>query len=138
MTGLIPTGLKLYFGIAFAAVTLAVIGGWTSGGSVIGPISAGYKGGIGDHVSYSVLAGVAFVSLIVGGMLTYFRDVDAEEVARARVPQSLPLVSDPSQDRFGRQLPESGSALSWLAWPSAQRLPVSAWSFWQSSGSNGP
>ena len=95
MTGLIPTGLKLYFGIAFAAVTLAVIGGWTSGGSVIGPISAGYKGGIGDHVSYSVLAGVAFVSLIVGGMLTYFRDVDAEEVARAMGTAVAPVGQRP-------------------------------------------
>ena len=95
MTGLIPTGLKLYFGIAFAAVTLAVIGGWTSGGSVIGPISAGYKGGIGDHVSYSVLAGVAFVSLIVGGMLTYFRDVDAEEVARAMGTAAAPVGQRP-------------------------------------------
>lgn len=95
MTGLIPTGLKLYFGIAFAAATAAIIGGYTSGGGLTGPISAGYKGGIGDHVSYSVLAGVAFVSLIVGGMLTYFRDVDAEEIAKVMGTSVAPVGQRP-------------------------------------------
>ena len=95
MTGLVPTGLKLYIGIAVAAATAAIIGGYTSGGGVTGPISAGYKGGIGDHVSYSVLAGVAFVSLIVGGLLTYFRDVDAEEVARSMGTASAPIGQRP-------------------------------------------
>lgn len=97
MTGLIPTGLKLYLGIAFAAATAAIVGGYTSGGGLTGPISAGYKGGIGDHVSYSVLAGVAFVSLIVGGMLTYFRDVDAEEVALAMGTATAPVGQRPVQ-----------------------------------------
>jgi len=95
MTGLIPTGLKLYLGIAFAAATAAVIGGYTSGGGIVGPISAGYKGGIGDHVSYSVLTGVAFVSLIVGGLLTYYRDADAEEVARAMGTATAPVGQRP-------------------------------------------
>ncbi len=95
MTGLIPTSLKLYLGIAFAAAGLAIFGGWTSGGGVLGPISSGFKGGIGDHVSYSVLAGVAFVSLIVGGMLTYFRDVDAEEIAKALGADTAPVGQRP-------------------------------------------
>ncbi len=58
---MIPTGLKLYVGIAVAAATAAVIGGYTSGGDNVGPLSAGYKGGIGDQVSYSVLLGVAAI-----------------------------------------------------------------------------
>lgn len=95
MTGLIPTGLKLYIGIAVAAAGAAIIGGYTSGGGLTGPISAGYKGGIGDHVSYVVLAGVAFSSLIVGGLLTYFRDVDAEEVARAMGTDAVPIGQRP-------------------------------------------
>ena len=95
MTGLIPTGLKLYLGIAFAAATAAIVGGYTSGGGLTGPLSAGYKGGIGDHVSYAVLAGVAFVSLIVGGMLTYFRDVDAEEVTKAMGVSMVPVGQRP-------------------------------------------
>ncbi len=78
---MIPTGLKLYATIAMVALGAAAVGGYTSGGTVVGPLSAGYKGGIGDWVSYVVLVGVAFVSVIVGGLLTYYRDADAESVA---------------------------------------------------------
>lgn len=92
---MIPTGLKLYVGIAVAAVTAAVIGGYTSGGDGVGPLSAGYKGGIGDQVSYSVLLGVAFVALLVGGLLTIFRDADAESVAEAMGTEQVPVGQRP-------------------------------------------
>ncbi len=92
---MIPTGLKLYLGIAMAALTAAAIGGYTSGGDGVGPLSAGYKGGIGDQVSYSVLLGVAFVSVIVGGLLTWFRDADAESVASIMGRSDAPVGQRP-------------------------------------------
>ena len=92
---MIPTGFKLYFGIAIAAATAAAIGGYSSGGSVVGPISAGYKGGVGDQVSYVVLVGVAFVALIVGTLLTLFRDADAESVARSMGVDVAPVGQRP-------------------------------------------
>lgn len=92
---MIPTGLKLYFGIAVAAATAAAIGGYTSGGDGVGPLSAGYKGGVGDQVSFVVLLGVAFVALIVGSLLTYFRDADAEAVAQAMGTDVVPVGQRP-------------------------------------------
>lgn len=92
---MIPTGLKLYVGIAVAAATAAILGGYTSGGDGVGPFSAGYKGGIGDQVSYSVLLGVAFVSIIVGTLLTVFRDADAEAVAEAMGTETAPVGQRP-------------------------------------------
>ncbi len=92
---MIPTGLKLYAGIAVAALAAAALGGWTSGGSFVGPISAGYKGGIGDYVSYVVLVGVAFVSIIVGGLLTVFRDADATAVAASMGLAQAPVGQRP-------------------------------------------
>ncbi len=92
---MIPTGFKLYAGIAFAALTAAVIGGYSSGGTVVGPISAGWKGGIGDWVSYVVLVGVAFVSIIVGGLLTTFRDADAQAVAASMGRAQAPVGQRP-------------------------------------------
>lgn len=92
---MIPTGLKLYAGIAFAALAAAAIGGYTSGGTVVGPLSAGYKGGIGDWVSYVVLVGVAFVSVIVGGLLTVFRDADAQAVAASMGRAEAPVGQRP-------------------------------------------
>lgn len=92
---MIPTGFKLYLGIAMAAAGAAAIGGYTSGGSVVGPISGGYKGGVGDHVSYVVLLGVAFVALIVGSLLTLFRDADAEAVASSMGVATAPVGQRP-------------------------------------------
>ncbi|MFT7476333.1 MAG: hypothetical protein ACI81L_003283 [Verrucomicrobiales bacterium] len=92
---MIPTGLKLYIGIAMTAVTAAIIGGYTSGGDVVGPLSAGYKGGVGDQVSYTVLVGVAFVALIVGSLLAIFRDADAEAVAEAMGTSVAPVGQRP-------------------------------------------
>ncbi|MGI9606863.1 MAG: hypothetical protein ACR2P0_12060, partial [Acidimicrobiales bacterium] len=92
---MIPTGLKLYFGIALAALTAAVIGGYTSGGDGVGPISAGYKGGVGDQVSYTIFLGVAFVAVVVGSMLTYFRDADPEAVAEAMGRSEAPVAQRP-------------------------------------------
>jgi hypothetical protein len=92
---MIPTGLKLYIGIAMTAVTAALIGGYTSGGDVVGPLSAGYKGGVGDQVSYTVLVGVAFVAIIVGSLLTIFRDADAEAVAESMGTSVVPVGQRP-------------------------------------------
>lgn len=92
---MIPTGLKLYFGIAAAAIAAAVIGGYTSGGDVVGPISAGWKGGVGDQVSYSILLGVGLVAIIIGSMLTYFRDADAEAVAQEMHLATAPIGQRP-------------------------------------------
>lgn len=92
---MIPTGLKLYVGIAVAAATAAIIGGYTSGGDGVGPLSAGYKGGVGDQVSYTILLGVAFVAIIVGALLTIFRDADPEAVAAAMGTEHVPVGQRP-------------------------------------------
>jgi hypothetical protein len=92
---MIPTGFKLYVGIAVAALTAAVVGGYTSGGDGIGPLSAGYKGGVGDHVSYAILLGVAFVAIIVGALLTIFHDADAEAVAEEMGTETAPVGQRP-------------------------------------------
>lgn len=92
---MIPTGLKLYVGIALTAATAAILGGYTSGGDGVGPLSAGYKGGVGDQVSYSILLGVAFVAIIVGALLTIFRDADAEAVAEAMGTEVAPVGQRP-------------------------------------------
>ncbi len=93
---MIPTSLKFYFGIAMAAIGAAVVGGYTSGGDGVGPLSAGYKGGVGDQVSYTILLTVAFVALIVGGLLTWFRDADAEAAASTLGRSDAPVGQNPA------------------------------------------
>ena len=93
---MIPTSLKFYFGIATAAIGAAIIGGYTSGGDGVGPLGAGYKGGVGDQVSYTILLAVAFVALIVGGLLTWFRDADAEAAASVLGQSDVPIGQNPA------------------------------------------
>jgi hypothetical protein len=49
--------------------------------AIIGPISLGWKGGVGEHVGFAVLLGFAGTMLLLGGLSTAFRDADAEALA---------------------------------------------------------
>lgn len=75
------TGFKFFFGL-FAVFTLAaVVYGYTTGGDVVGPISLGWKGGVGDHIGYGVLVALSTAALAVSLVLVSFRDADAEAQA---------------------------------------------------------
>ncbi|MCP4435289.1 MAG: hypothetical protein GY812_07320 [Actinomycetia bacterium] len=49
--------------------------------SIIGPLSFGWKGWVGEHVGYTVLMSFSAVMLVLGGFHTAFRDGDAEALA---------------------------------------------------------
>ena len=99
---MVTTGSKFFFGYAFAALVAGIIYGTATEleGSVelksqvpfvdlpdgivdglTGPITLGYKGGVGDHLGYGILIGVAVVFLLLGVMTSAFRDADATSVA---------------------------------------------------------
>ena len=67
------TASKLLFGLAAAgfmmAVGYAAVTSHRQGSieSILGPITLGYKGPVGDHAGYAVLVGLSFVSLFLGG-----------------------------------------------------------------------
>ena len=46
---MLTTGFKLWFGLCVAMVAAAIFAGYTTGGTETGPISLGWKGGIGNH-----------------------------------------------------------------------------------------
>ena len=52
---MLTTGFKLFFGFFLAAATAAVLFGYTSGGSHLGPLTAGYKGAVGNQAGYTIL-----------------------------------------------------------------------------------
>ena len=53
------SGFKFFFGIGTALVTAGVLYGYTTGGNHVGPVSLGWKGGVGEHIGYGVLVAVA-------------------------------------------------------------------------------
>ena len=78
---MLTTGFKFFFGLFAALAAAAVVYGYTSGGNHVGPISMGWKGGVGDHIGYGVLATLSAVSLFASLVLVAFRDADADAQA---------------------------------------------------------
>ena len=92
---MLTTGFKLFFGFFLAAVTAAVLFGYTSGGSHLGPITAGYKGAVGNQVGYTILLSAGLLALMLAVLIILFRDADAGAQAQLlgvdTVPAQLPV-----------------------------------------------
>src|SRR3954453_15881246 len=49
--------------------------------AVLGPLTGGWKGGVGNHLAYTSLVSVAVLSGLLGGLFLAFRDADPEAEA---------------------------------------------------------
>ncbi|MBU6216116.1 MAG: hypothetical protein KGR17_05885, partial [Acidobacteria bacterium] len=96
---MITRGSKFFFAGALVAFLTAIVYGFVTsasdqsgvlgvfsdGGvvnSIVGPLTLGWKGGVGEHVGYTVLMGTAAVLAGLGGFTTAFRDGSVEAVAQ--------------------------------------------------------
>ena len=70
------TGFKHFFGISLVLAVAAVVYGYVSGGGNVGPLSLGWKGGVGDHVGYTLLTSLSIITGVIGVILVAFRDAD--------------------------------------------------------------
>ena len=88
---MITTGSKWFFGLGFVSLVLAAAYGWTTGGNGLGPLTVGYKGGVGDHFGYGILlsAGVSSASSW-GRSPRPSRDADAAAVAQVAGTETVP------------------------------------------------
>jgi hypothetical protein len=107
---MLTTGFKLFFGFFLAAVTAAVLFGYTSGGNHLGPITAGYKGAVGNQVGYTILLSAGLLALTLAVVTISFRDADATAQA-----QLLGVDTVPAQRPVGASY-----------WPMAAALAVGA------------
>ena len=98
---MITTGSKFFYGLAALLVVAAVVYGYASGGGGLGPLSAGYKGGVGEHLGYGILLGAAVASLFTGFCTTAFRDADPEPTAAAARHRCAPGRPRPRAPRSG-------------------------------------
>jgi len=89
---MITTGSKWYFGFGFLALVFAAAYGWTTGGNGLGPLSLGYKGGVGDHFGYGLLMAAAAISFFLGAVVTATRDAEAEAAAQVAGTETVPAV----------------------------------------------
>ena len=84
------TGFKLYFGIAVGLFIAAIVHGYTTGGGHVGPLTWGWKGGVGDHIGYVVLMGLSVVAGTLALVLVAFRDADPAAQAHYVGVEQLP------------------------------------------------
>ncbi len=89
---MITTGSKWFFGLGFVSLVLAAAYGWTTGGNGLGPVSVGYKGGVGDHFGYGILLAAGVLSLLLGFVATAARDADADAIAEVAGTETVPPV----------------------------------------------
>jgi hypothetical protein len=89
---MITTGTKWFFGLGFVTLVLAWAYGWTTGGNGLGPLTAGYKGAIGDHFGYTVLFVAAVISFGQGLASLAVRDADPEAQAQVAGLDHVPSV----------------------------------------------
>lgn len=78
---MLTTGFKTFAAWAVALVVAAIVFGYTTGGTSVGPVSLGWKGGVGNHVGYSILLFGGTALGVLAGLSVFFRDADSEAAA---------------------------------------------------------
>ncbi len=93
------TGAKWYFALAGTSLLAAWLFGIFSGdtdnivGSISGVISLGYKGGVGDHLGYTIFMMVAAAAFSMGVFSVIYRDGDAETAIAEAGEESLGVIA---------------------------------------------
>jgi hypothetical protein len=67
---------------------------------LLGPITMGWKGGVGNQTGYTVLVSLAVVAGVLAGILVAFRDADPEAEAEVAHTETVPLTRAPSGTNF--------------------------------------
>ena len=89
---MITTGTKWFFGLGVVTLALAAVYGWTTGGSGLGPVSVGYKGGVGDLFGYGVLVTAGVLSILQGVVIAAWRDADPQAQAELAHLDTVPTI----------------------------------------------
>ena len=92
---------RFFAGLAVFALAAAFVVGFSSADQspidrVVGPLTLGWKGGVGNHLAYAFFAGLFAVSAGLAGLLVAFRDADPEAVAEVVRADSVPLTRAPA------------------------------------------
>lgn len=103
---MVKSASKFLFALAaFGFVSAVVYGGTTAGqgfgmDALMGPLTFGYKGYVGDHVGYAILMGLAVTSLFLGVFLSTLRDADPEAAAQVLGLETVPEVPVPVRGNY--------------------------------------
>ena len=88
-------GARFLFILSAAALVGAALYGISTGGSALGVVSLGYKGGVGEHVGYVVLVSAGIMSGLLGAVLAAVSDADPAAIAAWAGVDEAPAVAAP-------------------------------------------
>lgn len=114
---MIKTGSKFFYATSAIAFVAAVVyamatsdHGWGMD-SLLGPLTLGYKGHVGDHVGYTLLISLAAASVFLGATMSGLRDADAEAAAQVAGLETVPEVEAPDSVNYWPVIGAFGAAL---------------------------
>jgi Na+-transporting NADH:ubiquinone oxidoreductase subunit NqrD len=90
--------------------------------TVTGPLSLGWKGGVGNHLAYTLLVVAAASSFFFAGLLITYRDADPEAQAEAIQTESVPLTRAPSGTNYAPILVAASLVLIGIGWAATEVL----------------
>lgn len=96
--------------ISLAAYVSAIVHGLSTGGSIVGTMSLGYKGGVGDHVAYTILIGASLVALLLAIVAVATREGEAEDMAQVAGVDRALVVRPPGSPSYWGPLAAFGLA----------------------------
>lgn len=125
---MVTTGSKYFFSLFGLGLLAAVVYGIISNGvghggiinvisgpgavdAITGPLTLGYKGGVGDHLGYTILMGFALANFGLGFASSAFRDGDAGALAELNGDDVVPAIVAPTALSYWPLVMSFGAAL---------------------------
>jgi hypothetical protein len=101
------TGSKFLYGLSAFGFVAAIAYALATGGariasidSLLGPLTLGYKGNVGDHVGFTILVVLSAVSFFLAVLTSAVRDSDAEAAAQVAGLETVPEVPAPDAPNY--------------------------------------
>ncbi len=108
---MITTGSKWFFGLSAVSFVLAAAYGWSTGGTRLGPLTAGYYGGVGDHLGYTVLVSTGLAATFLGLVSIVTRDANPSALAELAGTDDAPVAAPPAHAAYWPAIGAFGAAL---------------------------
>ncbi len=93
---MITTSAKWFLGLGAVSFALAAAYGYSTGGNRLGPLTAGYYGGVGDHLGYTILLTIALAAALLGLVAVLTRDADPAALAQLAGTDDAPAAVAPA------------------------------------------
>ncbi|MGQ0431975.1 MAG: hypothetical protein ACT452_06175 [Microthrixaceae bacterium] len=94
------TGSKWFLGLGLVSLVLAAAYGWSTGGNELGPVTAGYWGGVGDHFGYTLLVSIGLAGIFLGLVSVAIRDAAPSALAEVAGTDVAPPLRAPAHPAY--------------------------------------